>query len=65
MVRIIEHKPAPEVVKQVVCKNCGALLEYTPSEIQKYAGVDISGGPDGMWWINCPQCGKRVVLKSW
>ena len=65
VVRIIESKPAPEVVKQVVCKNCGARLEYVPADVREYHGTDYSGGPDGMEWIDCPQCSKKVVLKSW
>ena len=63
MVRIVEYRPAPEVLQQVICKHCGALLEYTPKEVQKYSGTDISGGPDGMHWIDCPQCGERVNVE--
>ena len=65
MVRVISAGPAPEVVKQVLCRNCGAVLEYTPHEVREYHGKDMSGGPDGQEWIDCPQCGKKVVLRSW
>lgn len=65
MVRVVEYKPAPAVVKQIICTNCGALLEYTPHEVQRYSGRDISGGPDGMEWIDCPVCTNRAVIRAW
>jgi predicted RNA-binding Zn-ribbon protein involved in translation (DUF1610 family) len=55
----------PKVTKQVTCRNCGSILEYTPSEIKHYHGKDYSGGSDGREWIDCPKCGKAVVLRSW
>lgn len=51
--------------KLVLCHNCGAMLSYFPIDIQKYEGKDIGGGPDGHWWIDCPDCKERVILKSW
>jgi len=65
VVRIIRDEPAPEVVKQVICRNCGATLEYVPADVHTYVGRDISGGPDGQEWIDCPKCQKRVILRSW
>lgn len=52
-------------VKRVTCKQCASILEYTPSEVKKQEGRDISGGPDGREWINCPSCDHKVILRSW
>lgn len=64
-VRIIEERPDPNVVKQVVCRNCGVKLEYLPIDVKEYSGTDYSGGPDGHRWIDCPKCSKKVILESW
>jgi len=63
MVRIIGD--APETVKQATCYNCATRLEYTMNEVKAYHGKDYSGGSDGREWINCPKCGKEVVVRSW
>ncbi len=52
-------------VKRVTCKSCASILEYTPSEVKKQEGRDISGGPDGREWIECPVCYTFVILRSW
>lgn len=65
MVKIIDETPDPSVVKRIICKSCGSLLEYIPNEVKKYSGRDYSGGPDGHEWIDCPKCGKSVILRSW
>jgi hypothetical protein len=64
-IRIIEKKPDKSVLKEVICRNCGVKLEYTPNDIRKYEGRDISGGPDGSWWITYPKCRERIILRSW
>lgn len=64
-IRIIEEKPDKSVVKEVVCRNCGVKLEYTPNDVLKYEGTDIGGGPDGSWWITCPKCKEDIILRSW
>lgn len=65
MVKIIKVKPAPSVVRRIICRHCGATLEYTPNEIKSYNGTDYSGGPDGEEWVNCPNCGKHATIRSW
>lgn len=54
-----------EHIKQTSCKHCAVKLEYTQSEVKQYNGKDYSGGYDGKEWINCPRCGKEVILRSW
>lgn len=51
--------------KKIHCDECGATLSYLPVDIKKYEGTDYSGGPDGRWWIVCPDCKNKVTLKSW
>lgn len=65
VVRVIDVKPDPAVVKQVSCNGCGARLEYVPNDVKERHGTDYGGGPDGAEWINCANCGKQVILKSW
>lgn len=51
--------------KYITCKNCAAKLRYTPSEVKESHGTDYGGGPDGDEWIDCPRCGKQVIIRSW
>jgi hypothetical protein len=65
MVKIIKKAPHKDVRKQIVCRECGATLEYVPNEVKSYHGTDISGGPDGCAWVNCPSCDKPAIIRSW
>lgn len=62
-VKVISDKPVR--VKKVICPHCGYRLSYTPNDVHRYDGTDMSGGPDGKEWINCPNDGKEVILRSW
>lgn len=64
-VKIIKLKPAREIAKRVVCRECGATLEYIPIDVKSYHGTDMSGGPDGYEWVDCPNCKKRAIIRSW
>ncbi len=64
-VKVIKVGADPSVVKQVICRQCGATLEYVPIDVKKYEGRDYSGGPDGHTWIDCPNCSNKVILTSW
>jgi hypothetical protein len=52
-------------VKRVTCRQCAAIVEYTPHEVKAVHGTDYGGGPDGQEWVDCPNCGKRAVIRSW
>lgn len=54
-----------KAVKRVTCRECAAILEYTPHEVQRRSGTDISGGPDGEEWVPCPACGGRAIIRAW
>jgi hypothetical protein len=65
MVRVYDEKPDRKRINKVSCENCAAKLEYVPNDVKEYNGRDYGGGPDGCKWIDCPKCGKKVVLESW
>jgi hypothetical protein len=62
---VLDEKPDPAVVKQVTCRGCGSRLQYVPNDVKQVHGTDISGGPDGMSWVDCPKCGGKGVIRSW
>lgn len=50
MVRVVDPGPHHTVVKEVVCRNCGAKLEYVPRDIRSRRYTDYGGGvPD--WYM--------------
>lgn len=65
VVRIVEEKPDPSVVKKVICRNCGVTLEYVPNDVKSCHGTDYSGGPDGHEWVDCPKCNRKAIIRSW
>lgn len=65
MIKLIKTKPHKSVIKTIICKQCGATLQYTPNDVKEYHGTDYGGGPDGMKWIDCPQCKNRAIIESW
>lgn len=52
-------------VHTVSCRKCAAKIEYVENEVQEYSGRDYSGGSDGHTWVDCPSCGKKIILTSW
>lgn len=62
-VRVIEEKPDPSVVKQVVCRTCGVKLEYVPQDVQSYQHTDYGGGTDTYKYITCPKCSEKVFVQ--
>jgi len=66
MAKVISTDPSPKVEKQTICnRGCGATVAYVPNDVKEYNGQDYSGGPDGQRWIDCPNCGKKIILESW
>jgi uncharacterized C2H2 Zn-finger protein len=45
--------------------GCGAIVEYTKSDIRKYHGTDYGGGTDGEVYVLCPGCNRKFILRSW
>jgi ribosomal protein S27E len=63
MVTVVKTEPHSSVVKEVICKNCGATLQYTPVDVKEDYSTDYTGGRDYFKYINCPPCGKKVTVK--
>ena len=59
-IKVINPQPHPSVVKQAICRNCGAMLEYTPNDVREDYSSDYTGGRDYYRYIPCPQCNKQV-----
>jgi len=62
-INVISTTPHQSVVKQVICRNCGATLEYTPNDVQSKYVKDYGGGGDMERTITCPPCGKPVHVR--
>lgn len=64
-VKVVKIKPPKEIIKRIVCRPCGATLEYLEGDVCEHHGTDIGGGPDGREWIICPNCNRDVIIRSW
>lgn len=65
MVRVVKTEPHPSVVKEVICRNCGATLEYVPADIEEVKHTDYSGSTDMYYYIQCPPCGHKQSVKRY
>ena len=63
MIQVISTAPHASVVKEVICRNCGATLQYTPADVQQETHKDYAGGSDTYYFIKCPPCGHKVTTK--
>lgn len=64
MVTVVSTNPHPSVIKEAICRNCGATLNYVPKDVQSQYYRDYGGGGDTDYWINCPPCGNKVTVKA-
>lgn len=55
--RVIEYKHI--LPKQIICKVCGALFEYTPHDVKKH-----SNQFGDYYYVTCPVCGKWCFVDS-
>lgn len=62
MIKVINDQPHPSVVKQCICNNCGAMLEYTPNDVRKDKRTDYTGCTDTYHLIDCPKCSKEITV---
>jgi len=63
MIRIIKTEPDKSVTKEVICKNCGSTLEYTPSDVVRDYSTDYTGGRDYYNYIRCLSCSHEITVK--
>jgi DNA-directed RNA polymerase subunit RPC12/RpoP len=61
-VQIIDPKPHHSVVKEVLCRDCGVKLSYTPNDIKRKSHTDYTGGTDEYKTIKCPSCSNTIYL---
>lgn len=52
-------------VKQITCKNCSSILEYTVSEEQRSYTSDYLGDKDWYNYILCPCCNTAVTTRNY
>lgn len=64
MVTVVSTVPHPSVVKEVICRNCGATLQYVPADVREKIECDYTGGRDVVKVITCPPCGHEVAVRS-
>lgn len=60
MVTVVSTVPHPSVVKEAVCRKCGATLSYVPKDVDTRTYRDYSGGTDIDKFIVCPCCSNEV-----
>lgn len=65
MIRVIDSKPHPSVLKQVICRHCGSALEYAPVDVRERDEHDYAGGSEHIRFIDCPSCQHQVTLSRW
>lgn len=63
MVKVVSLGPHQSVVKEVICKNCGAVLQYVPMDVQQKVTVDYTGGKDTYHYIECPPCKNEISVR--
>ena len=63
MVKIVGKDES--AVKRITCKGCASILEYTLCEVKELTWTDYGGGPSGREWVDCPNCGHKVTIRSW
>ena len=64
MVTIVDNKPDPSVVKQIICKHCGVKLEYTPNDEKREYATDYLGDRVYYNYITCPNCSEQMKTRS-
>ena len=65
MVTVVSTAPHLSVVKEVICRNCGATLNYVPKDIKEKTVSDYLGDKDYIRYIECPPCGHQVTVKGY
>lgn len=63
-VEIIDEKPDPSVLKQVVCKQCRYKLQYLPVDVE-VKSYSCMGETDTTSFIKCPKCKNTIYVKSY
>lgn len=60
-IRVIEDKPDPAVVKNVICQSCGVKLEYVPIDVRSQLRDFDDSRED---FIICLKCERKIILNK-
>lgn len=63
MVHVVSTTPHPSVVQEVICRNCGATLQFVPNDVQTKRVSDYSGDSEQVRYIECPPCGHHIDIR--
>ena len=63
MVTVVNRGPHQSAVKECICRNCGATLQYVPRDVKEKTARDYGGGSDTYYFIECPACNEQVFVK--
>jgi len=53
-----------ESKRRVTCKNCGAVLEFLPKDVQHMSLCSMGEMAGGYDYIKCPDCQREVETKG-
>lgn len=65
MVTVVNKGPHPSVVKEVICRNCGSTLSYTPVDVTAVTSRDYDGHNSIDHHIVCPTCSNKVHVSKY
>lgn len=51
-------------IMKCTCKNCRAILEYSPDEVAERTHTDISGCSELYYTIDCANCEYRIEVPA-
>lgn len=54
---------AENLLEEVTCKNCLAILKYAPVDVKSFKSRDYSGHTDIVKYLTCPSCEEKVSVK--
>jgi DNA-directed RNA polymerase subunit RPC12/RpoP len=63
MVTVVNSAPHPSVVKEVICRKCGATLSYVPQDVMIDMTTDYPGSHNEWPYIKCPLCSNKISVE--
>lgn len=54
---------AVNLLKEVTCQQCLAILKYAPEDTEEFRSRDYTGDVDITKYIECPDCSNKVFVK--
>ena len=63
MVTVVNAQPHASVIKEAICRHCGATLQYVPVDVHEKKVCDYTGDCDIVKFIRCPKCLSEVGVR--